>query len=99
MPRKRKPVRKNTRRARGRHTHRERPTALYRTGDTASVRVIPPTGDGARTHTYATTREAGPRRRFRFRANAAGAPASAEPGGGLGPVPGIGPAPAERDAS
>ena len=99
MPRKRKPVRKNTRRARGRRTNRERPTAPYRNGDLGSVRVIPPTGESARTHTCATTREAGPRRRFGFRAHAASAPAPAEPGDAPGRAPGTGPATAERDAS
>jgi hypothetical protein len=97
MPHKRKPAR-NTRRARGRRTNRERPAAPYRTGNTASVRVIPPTG-GARTHTYAITREAGPPRRFRFRANGAGVPLPAEPGDSLGRAPGTGPAAAERGAS
>ena len=99
ISRKRKPARKNTRRARGRRTNRERPTAPYRNGDIASVRVIPPTGESARTHTYATTREAGPRRWFRFRASASGAPAPAQPGDAPGRAPGTGPATAERDAS
>jgi hypothetical protein len=97
--RKRKPARKNTRRARGRRTNRERPTAPYRTSDTVAVRVIPPAGEAARTHTYATTREAGHLRRFSFRATTPGAPAPAEPGDGLGRAPGTGPAAAERDAS
>jgi hypothetical protein len=97
MPRKRKPIRKNTRRARGRRTNRERPTAPYRAGATASARVIPPTGEGARAH--ATTREDGHQRMFRFRATAPAAPAPAEPGDGPGNPPGTGPAPVERDAS
>jgi hypothetical protein len=97
--RKRKPARKNTRRARGRRTNRERPTAPYRNGDIVSVRVIPPTGEPARTHAYGTTHEAGHRRRFRFRATASGAPTPAQPGDGCGRTPGTGPATAERDAS
>ena len=79
--------------------NRERPAAPYRNGDIASVRVIPPTGESARTHTYATTREAGPQRRFRFRAGASGVPAQAQPGDAPGHAPGTGPASAERDAS
>jgi hypothetical protein len=98
--RKRKPARKNTRRARGRRTNRERPAAPYRTSDTATVRVIPPVGEAARTHTYATiTREAGHLRRFRFRAASSGGPAPAESGNGAGRAPGTGPAATERDAS
>jgi len=99
IPRKRKPARKNTRRARGRRTNRERPTAPYRNGDIASVRVTPPTGESARTHTYATTHEAGPPRRFRFRANTSEAPAPAQPGDAPGRAPGTGPATAEGGAS
>jgi hypothetical protein len=95
--RKRKPAR-NTRRARGRWSNRERPTAPYRTGDTASVRVISPTSEGARAYGYITAHEAGHQRRSRFRANATGSPAPAEPGDGPGRAPGTGPA-AERDAS
>jgi hypothetical protein len=97
--RKRKPARKNTRRARGRRSNRERPAAPYRTGDTAAVRVIPPAGEAARTHTYTTTREAGHLRRFRFRATTPGAAAPAESGNRAGHAPGTGPAAAERDAS
>jgi hypothetical protein len=97
--RKRKPARKNTRRARGRRANRERPTAPYRTGDTASVRVILPAGERVRTYAYGARREAGHQRRFSFRAGAPGAPAPAEPGDGPGRAPGTGPAAAERDAS
>jgi hypothetical protein len=99
IPRRRKPTRKNTRRARGRRTNRERPTAPYRTGDIAAVRVIPPSGEGAQAHAYATTREAGHQRRFRFRATASVAPVQAEPGNGSARVPSNSPATAERDAS
>jgi hypothetical protein len=99
MPRKRKPARKNTRRARGRRTNRERPTAPYRTGDTAAVRVIPPSCQGVQAHAHATTREAGHWKRFGFWATSAGVPAPAELGDGLARVPGTGPAPVERDAS
>jgi hypothetical protein len=88
---------KNTRRPRRRRANRERPTAPYRTGDTATVRVIPPSGEAARIRAYATTRESGPWRRFRFRASAPAVPAPAEPGDG--PAPRTGPAAAERDAS
>jgi hypothetical protein len=98
MSRKRKPAR-NTRRGRGRRANRERPTAPYRNGDTASVRVFLPTGESARTHTFSTTYEAGPRRRFAFRANASGAPPPAQPGDATGRTPGTGPAAAERGAS
>jgi hypothetical protein len=90
---------KNTRRARGRRTNRERPTAPYRNGDIASVRGIPPTGKPARTHTYATTHEAGPQRRFRFRANVTAALVQAQPGDVTDRAPDTGPATAERDAS
>ena len=99
ISRRRKPARKNTRRARGRRINRERPTAPYRKGDIAAVRVIPPTGESARTHTYATTHEAGPRRWFRFRAGASGAPPPAQPNDAPGHAPGTSPASAERDAS
>lgn len=95
--RRRKPAR-NTRRARGRWSNRERPTAPYRTGDTASVRVLPPAGEGARAYGHVTAREAGHQRRPRFRANAAGSPDPAEPSDGPRRAPGTGPA-AERDAS
>ncbi len=94
--RRRRPHRKNTRRACGRRTNRERPAAPYRTGDTAAARVIP-AAEGAQTHGSATRREAGRRRWFRFRADAPAAPAPAEPGNGPGRAPGTGPA-AERDA-
>ncbi len=97
MSRKRRPIRKNTRRARGRRTNRERPTAPYRTGDTAAARASPPTGEGARTH--ATTREDGHQRWFRFHAGAPAAPVPADPGNGPGHAPGTGPATAEREAS
>jgi hypothetical protein len=89
---------KNTRRARGRRTNRERPAAPYRTGDTATVRVIPPSREAARTRAYATTRESGPWRRFRFRASAPAVLAPAGPGDGPGRAPRTGAA-AERDAS
>jgi hypothetical protein len=98
ISRKRKPARKNTRRTRGRRTNRERPTAPYRTGDTAAVRVIPLPGEAARTHTYAITREAGHLRRFRFHATTSGAPAPAN-SGRAGHPPGTGPAAAERNAT
>jgi hypothetical protein len=98
ISRKRKPAR-NTRRARGRRTNRERPTAPYRNGDIASVRVIPPTGESARTRAYATTHEPGHPRWFRFRASASGAPAQTPPADAPGRAPGTGPATAERGAS
>ena len=97
--RKRKPVRKNTRRARGRRTNRERPTAPYRNGETAPARAIPPAGEDARTHTYATARETGHQQRSRHRANTAGAQALTESGDGPGRVPGCGRTTAERDSS
>jgi hypothetical protein len=95
----RKPARKNTRRARGRRANRERPAAPYRTGDTASVRVIAPAGERARTYAYSANPEAGHPQRFSFRASAPGAPALAESGAGPGCAPGTGPAAAEVDAS
>ena len=97
--RKRKPARKNTRRARGRRANRERPAAPYRTGETAPARISPPAGEGARAHGYAAAREAGYRRWFRFRGTAAGAPALTEPGDDASHVSGSGPATAERDVS
>ena len=94
-----KPPRKNTRRARGRRTNRERPTAPYRTGDTGAMRVIPPPGEAAQAHPYATTREARHQRQFRFSATAPVAPAPAERGNSLARALGTGPASAQRDAS
>jgi hypothetical protein len=96
--RKRKPAR-NTRRARGRWSNRERPTAPYRTGDAASLRGIPPTGEGTRAHGYITACEAGQQQRFRFRADVAGSPDPAEPSDAPGRAPATGPATVERDAS
>jgi hypothetical protein len=96
--RKRRPAR-NTRRARGRRVNRERPTAPYRTGDIAYVRVMRPTGEGARTSAYGTVREAGHQRRFRFRASAPGAVAPSGPGDSVGRTPETSAAAAERDAS
>jgi hypothetical protein len=97
--RKRKPARKNTRRARGRRTNRERPTAPYRNGETAAARVIPPAAEDARTHTHVTARETGHQQRFRHRAHTAGPQALTESGDGPGRVPGCGRAAAERDSS
>ena len=99
ISRRRKPARKNTRRARGRRTNRERPTAPYRTGDTGAMRVIPPPGEAAQAHPYATTREARHQRQFRFRDTATAVPAPAEPGNGLARMPGTPPTTAERDTS
>jgi integrase len=47
MARKRKPARKNTRRARGRRINRERPSAPYRNGETARVPAATPAGEAA----------------------------------------------------
>jgi hypothetical protein len=82
-----------------RRTNRERPAAPCRTGDTATVRVIPPSREAARIRVYATTRQSGPWRRFRFRASAPAAPAPAGPGDGPGRAPGTAPSTTELDAS
>jgi integrase len=74
MARKRKPARKNTRRARGRRTNRERPSAPYRNGETTRVPAATPASEAVQVQA-GRAREVRHDRRFRPPAPS-GAPAT-----------------------
>jgi integrase len=73
---KRKPTRKHTRRARGRRSNRERPTAPYRNGDVARVPVTAPIGGGVQGQADVRARGVRHDQQFRPPACPAGAPAN-----------------------